>query len=95
VGFDDGKPLGHGEMGGVVAAPIWSYFMERALAGLPVESFEVPPGVVSVRIDPKTGQPAGFFSSGGINEFFLEGSSPDNSVRGSGSEFKGGFRHEP
>ena len=94
VGFDDSKPLGRGEMGGVAAAPIWAYFMEKALAGKPVEIFEVPPGIVVTRIDPKTGRPAGLLSDG-VNEFFLEGTGPGNQHKNENSGFWGGFRQEP
>lgn len=94
VGFDDGKPLGRGEMGGVAAAPIWAYFMERATAGKPVESFEMPPGIISIRIDPKTGQPAGFFSEG-VNEIFLDKGMGSSSGQEINQDFRGGFRNEP
>jgi penicillin-binding protein 1A len=97
VGFDDGKPLGRGEMGGVAAAPIWAYFMDRATAGKPVENFEVPSGIVTVRVDPRTGQPAGLFSDG-TNEVFLDkgrGGSSGGSSGSSNQDFRGGFRNEP
>jgi len=93
VGFDDGKPLGRGEMGGVAAAPIWAYFMDKATAGKPVENFEMPAGIISVRVDPKTGQPAGLFSEG-ANEIFLD-KGQGNSSRGFNQDFRGGFKNEP
>ena len=37
------------------ALPMWINFMENALAGMPEEFLERPDGLVSVRIDPKTG----------------------------------------
>jgi len=45
VGFDTPTSLGNNETGGVVAAPIWHDYMAAALAGRPVLSFPVPPGV--------------------------------------------------
>jgi len=93
VGFDDGKPLGRGEMGGVAAAPIWAYFMDRATAGKPVESFEMPAGIISVRVDPRTGQPAGLFSEG-VNEIFLD-KGQGSSSGGFNQDFRGGFKNEP
>jgi penicillin-binding protein 1A len=45
VGFDTPASLGNNETGGVVAAPIWHDYMAAALAGRPVLSFPVPPGV--------------------------------------------------
>jgi penicillin-binding protein 1A len=76
VGFDDERPMAHNETGGRVAAPIWLYFMEQALAGQPVEYFPVPDGVTFVRIDPKTGLLAGFSQRDAIFECFLEGTAP-------------------
>lgn len=42
IGNDDYSPMANGVTGGVFVAPIWRDFMERALAGSPVESFPVP-----------------------------------------------------
>ena len=55
VGFDKLHPLGKRETGGRAALPMWINFMENALAGMPEEFLERPDGLVSVRIDPKTG----------------------------------------
>lgn len=74
VGFDQEKTLGHQEVGGRAAAPIWLYFMEKVLAGTPAENFPVPEGIVFARIDPYTGNPA----PGGFRECFLEGTLPAN-----------------
>ncbi len=59
VGFDDNSPLGSTETGGRAALPIWLNFMRVAHQGLPAREFEVPPGIVQVRIDPATGLLAG------------------------------------
>ena len=53
VGFDKAETLGKAEVGGRAAAPIWLYFMEKALQGYPVEVFPVPEGIVFVKIDPE------------------------------------------
>ena len=45
VGFDTPASLGDNETGGAVAAPIWNSYMTTALAGHPVLSFPMPPGV--------------------------------------------------
>jgi len=62
VGFDRPKPLGERETGGRAALPMWIDYMREALKGLPPRPLERPPGLVTVRIDPKTGllAPAGF-----------------------------------
>ncbi len=76
VGFDDGKPLGKREVGGVAAAPIWLYFMEQAVQGRPVESFPVPEGIVAAKIDPKTGLLSRPLAGDGQTEYFLPGTAP-------------------
>ncbi len=53
VGFDNLKSLN--EYGGQAALPIWMQFMKEALAGKPEATMPEPPGMVMVRIDPKTG----------------------------------------
>ncbi len=45
VGFDDFRPLGHYETGGVAALPMWIEYMRTALKGVPVETFKVPSDV--------------------------------------------------
>lgn len=42
IGNDDYLPMSNGVTGGVYVAPIWRKFMERALAGQPIEQFPVP-----------------------------------------------------
>jgi membrane peptidoglycan carboxypeptidase len=42
IGNDDYSQMAHGVTGGVYVAPIWRKFMEKALAGTPVEQFPVP-----------------------------------------------------
>ncbi len=55
VGFDNKQPLGDGETGGRVAAPIWKAFMEQAVANLPPAEFPIPDGLKCVNVDPATG----------------------------------------
>ena len=43
------------EQGGVTAIPMWIGFMREALAGEPEHALARPPGIVEVRINPKTG----------------------------------------
>jgi penicillin-binding protein 1A len=76
VGFDQESSLGRQEVGGRAAAPIWLYFMQRALAGKPVEVFPVPNGIVFTKVDPKTGQAIHSSAKDAIFESFLEGTGP-------------------
>lgn len=55
VGFDTPKTLGRREYGARAALPIWTDFMHSALAGTPSAHMQRPDGLVTVRIDPKTG----------------------------------------
>jgi penicillin-binding protein 1A len=47
VGFDQPKSLGRNQTGGLVALPIWTGYMERALKGMPDMHRIVPDGVVT------------------------------------------------
>ncbi|MCE9667932.1 PBP1A family penicillin-binding protein [Myxococcus stipitatus] len=75
VGFDNNAPLGSSETGGRAALPIWLQFMRVAHEGLPAREFEVPAGILQVRIDPATGLLAGASVPGRL-EPFLEGTQP-------------------
>ncbi len=55
VGFDQVRSLGRRETGAKAALPMWMAYMKVALEGLPEHTLPRPPGLVTVRIDPKTG----------------------------------------
>jgi penicillin-binding protein 1A len=80
VGFDQERSLGKQEVGGRAAAPIWLYFMEKAVRGKPVEIFPVPDGIVFIKVDPHTGTPAMRSTQGTIYESFLEGTTANGAV---------------
>ncbi|MCW8944033.1 MAG: penicillin-binding protein 1A [Sedimenticola sp.] len=96
VGFDTSKPLGRGEVGGRAALPAWIDFMRFALKDVPEQPLKLPAGMVTVRIDPKTGKRASVDQSDAIFEVFrsenapetLESASTNNSQ--SGKPSKGG-----
>ena len=77
VGFDQERSLGKQEVGGRAAAPIWLYFMEKAIQGTPVELFPVPEGIVFSKVDARSGHPLHKSSKGGLYEAFLEGTLPN------------------
>ena len=54
--LDELKPLGRREAGGVAALPMWMYFFEEVLEEMPEVERAMPAGLVSVRIDRKTGR---------------------------------------
>ncbi len=76
VGFDGNEPLGRGEYGGSAALPIWMDFMGSALAGKPETYPPQPDGLVSVRINPATGQRAAPGDTDAIFELFLRENAP-------------------
>lgn len=76
VGFDNPTPLGKGETGSSVAAPVFKKFMEDALKNQPAIPFRVPPGLRLVRVDPATGRPPRAGARGAILEAFLPGTVP-------------------
>ncbi len=55
VGYDTPASLGENETGGAIAAPIWHDYMATALAGRPVLSFPMPPGVTMAQWQTSTG----------------------------------------
>jgi penicillin-binding protein 1A len=76
VGYDQERSLGSGGSGGQAAAPIWTDFMQRALAASPVEDFAVPEKIVFAVIDPHTGNLVRDGEPGGIKECFVLGTQP-------------------
>jgi penicillin-binding protein 1A len=76
VGYDQEKSLGAGGSGGQAAAPIWTEFMQRALAGTPVQSFTIPSDITYAYINPRTGRLARPETYGSIQECFISGTEP-------------------
>ena len=70
VGFDKPRPLGDHETGAIAALPMWVDYMRVALDGVEEKDLEQPPGIVSVRIDPKTGKLANDTTRDAIFEYF-------------------------
>lgn len=70
VGFDEPKSLK--EHGSLAALPIWIKYMANALRDTPHHLPAPPPGIVSVKIDPKTGLLARPEQSNAIFELFRE-----------------------
>jgi penicillin-binding protein 1A len=58
VGFDQYQQLGRNEYASSLALPIWIDYMRTALKGVPERHFRQPHNVISLRIDPATGQRA-------------------------------------
>ena len=76
LGFDNTEPLGRSEVGGKAALPAWIDFMRVALNGIEEKVPEMPPGMVTMRIDVDTGEPVGAGSDNAIFEVFEEKNAP-------------------
>ncbi|MFV2090279.1 MAG: peptidase, partial [Pseudomonadales bacterium] len=72
VGFPNHQPLGANEYGSNRPLPIWIDYMSKALEGMPESYPDQPSGVVTRKIDPKTGELATARDKGAIFEYFLE-----------------------
>lgn len=79
MGFDNSQPLGEGESGARAALPMWTNYMAKALEGVPQRDMDTPPGLVSVKIDPMTGQLAGSENPNAIFEIFRADALPKQS----------------
>jgi penicillin-binding protein 1A len=75
MGFDQPRSLGRAETGGRAALPIWIKYMATALKGKPDNPYEVPAGVMSLRIDPTTGTLADG-DEDAIDEYFYHENPP-------------------
>ncbi len=76
VGFDDGSQLGL--TGANSALPIWSDFMQVALAEHPEwqGDWQMPEGIKQLEINPKTGELAAPDDADKRTEFFINGTAP-------------------
>ena len=70
IGFDEFRPLGRRETGASAALPMWIAYMREALRGTQPRIPEPPEGIVTVRIDPETGERAGASHEGAVFESF-------------------------
>lgn len=76
VGFDQPQTLGRREFGGTAALPIWIDFMRDALKDKAENAPNPPEGIVSVKIDPRSGQLAYPGQDDSIYEYFRKENIP-------------------
>jgi len=74
IGSDGLDPLGRGEAGGIAALPMWTAFMAEVLSGMPESDLVEPPGIETVRIDARTGEPSA--GDGTLLEIFMADNLP-------------------
>ncbi len=80
IGFDQPQTLGKREYGGSAALPIWIDYMRDALNGIPEIHSAQPKGIISIRIDPKTGLRARPGQADAIFEIFRSENVPHESA---------------
>jgi len=90
VGFDQPAPLGRSEFGASTALPIWVDYMRTAMQNAPESTMARPNGIVSIRINPKTGERARPGEDGTFETFKEEEApaplSQDTNGNGSGDD---------
>jgi penicillin-binding protein 1A len=90
VGYDEMKSLGVRETGARAALPMWVDFMGRALKGTPETWPDLPSDMVTVRIDPETGEYAGAGAEDAVFEIFRTDNAPEPPADGAGNNGTGG-----
>lgn len=70
MGFDQHKPLGRRETGGVAALPIWINYMRGALADVPQVDRPLPEDMMVLKINPENGLLVDQESAFGLEEVF-------------------------
>ena len=76
IGFDNPAPLGHGETGGNVSAPVVRDFFKLALGDQPAIRFRVPSGIRLVSVNLKSGLPTSAGDPQAITEAFKPNQGP-------------------
>lgn len=86
VGFDQNTSLGRREYGGSAALPIWIEFMRHALKNIPDSQRPQPDGLVTIKIDPKTGLKAMPGDPNAIFEIFRREDVPQDNISNTHSQ---------
>ncbi|AHE99353.1 penicillin-binding protein 1A [Thioalkalivibrio paradoxus] len=81
IGYDDNSELGSGESGGRAALPIWTGFMQQALADRPAAPVPRPDDLVEVVLLPETGQRTRDDDPRGQREWLLPAQIPESTAR--------------
>ena len=76
IGFDEFRRLGQRETGASAALPMWIAYMGEALEGTQVRHVKPPEGIVTMRIDPATGELASASREGAVFESFRKEYAP-------------------
>ncbi|RZF22963.1 PBP1A family penicillin-binding protein [Halobacteriovorax vibrionivorans] len=80
TGMDDNRSMGWPETGTKASLPIWNEYMKRSIQIYGERDFQMPPGIVNVSIDKKTGELA-TGSGPKFLESFVEGTEPGSNSK--------------
>jgi penicillin-binding protein 1A len=72
IGFDQPRSLGGRETGAQAALPIWMSYMGKVLKGVPEAVDPVPEGIITLKVDQKTGLRVADDNPEGISEYFYQ-----------------------
>ncbi len=86
VGYDAHTPLGNRETGAHAALPMWMYYMRQALADVPEVPLQQPPGIVTMRINPDTGEPTYSDDPNAMLEVFMADKLPGSAATQAASD---------
>jgi penicillin-binding protein 1A len=77
IGYDNPQPMGHGETGGELAAPIFVDFFKLALKDKPPTPFRTPSDIKMVLVNKRTGLRTDRNDPDAIEEYFKPGTEPE------------------
>ena len=80
IGFSDNRAVGDTEFGSNLPLPVWIELMSSALPSGSAADREQPAGVLTLKIDPKTGRRAAPDQADAIFEFFFAEYSPPEEI---------------
>lgn len=78
MGYDTPRPMGKGNTGGHVAAPVFGDFISMTLGNSPAVPFRSPPGIKLVQVNKRTGLRASPGDPDAITEAFKPNEEPDD-----------------
>jgi len=81
VGFDEDRPIGRNETGTRTAAPIWLSYSQEAVKEMPVLDFDIPEGIIQVKVDSQTGDVPTTSTVKVVTEYFIDGNAPGQTAK--------------
>ena len=76
LGYDQVRPMGRNEIGGVAALPVFVDYARTAFEAYPPDDFQAPEGITFVTVDKATGRPTSASGQGVVTLPFYTGTEP-------------------